>query len=93
MQSDIFHEFAEIFVPRYKIRLAIHLDEHADFALKMNVGGHDAFLRRAGGFCASCGDAFGAQDRFCFLEIAATFYKSALAIHHPRICFLAELFH
>ena len=91
MQSDIFHEFAEFFVPCYKIRLAIHLDKHADFPLKMNVGRHDTFLRDARGLSASSSDAFGAQDRFCLLKVAAAFHKSALAIHHPRVGLLAEL--
>src|SRR5205823_5417823 len=82
-----------LMIPCYKIGLAIHLDQHADFALKMNVRGHDAFFRRARGFSASSGDAFCAQDRFCLLKIAAAFDKGALAIHHPRVGLLAELFY
>jgi hypothetical protein len=37
MQRDIFHELSEILVSRNEISLAIHLYEHTNLALQMNV--------------------------------------------------------
>ena len=78
MQSDIFHELAEVFISRHEISLAIHLDEHTDFSLQMNVGRSDAFLCRAHSFFRSDGDAFSAQNRFGLFEVADAFDKSTI---------------
>src|SRR5437870_487444 len=45
VERDVFHETAEIFVLGHEISFAIYFDEHADFALQMNVRSDDAFLR------------------------------------------------
>ena len=92
MQGDVLHEVAEVFVLGHEIGFAIHFDEHADFALQMNVGGDNAFLGRARGFLARAGDAFRPQDRFGLFQIAASFGERALAIHNAGVGFFAELF-
>ena len=48
MERDVLHEGTKAFVFGHEISLAIDLDENADLALKVNVGGDDAFLGRAG---------------------------------------------
>ena len=37
MQCDVLHELPEVFISGYKIGLAIHLDEHTNLTLQMNV--------------------------------------------------------
>src|SRR5882757_7053097 len=90
MQRDVFHELPEILVPRYEISLAIHLYEHTDLALKVNVGSNDTFLRRARSFVARARDPFRAQNRLRFLQIAARFLQRAFAIHHACVGFLTQ---
>ncbi len=90
-KRDVLHECAEIFVLGDEIGLAIHFHQHADFSLQMNVGSDDSFLRRARRFLARAGDAFCAQDRFRFFQVAARFGQRAFAIHHARVGFFAEL--
>ena len=92
MKRDVLHESAEAFVLGHEIGFAIHLDENADFALKMNVGGDDAFLGRAGRLFARAGDPFGAQERFGFVEIASGLGQGAFAIHEAGVGLLAKLF-
>ena len=91
MQRDVFDELSEILVSRYEISLAIHLDEHTNFALQMNVGRDDAFLCRTRGLFRGAGDAFRAQNRFGLFEVAAAFDESTLAIHKSGIGLFAEL--
>src|SRR6516165_9056520 len=38
VQRNVFHELSEIFVSRHEISLAIHLYEHTNLALQMNIG-------------------------------------------------------
>jgi len=92
MQRDVFYELSEIFVSRYEIGFAIHLHEHTDFTLQMDVGGDDSLLCRTGGFFRGARDAFGAQDRFSFLQIAAALDESTLAIHESGIGLFTESF-
>src|SRR6516165_1665351 len=91
MQGDILHELSEILVSRHEISLAIHLYEHTNLALKMNVGGDDAL------FCCTCslfrgtGDAFRAQNRFGLFQVATALDESPLAIHKSGVGLFTEL--
>src|SRR5258705_6121170 len=84
MQRDVFHELSEILVSCYKISLAIHLDEHTNLALQMNVGGDDSLLCRTRGLFRGGGDALRAQDRFGLFQVAAALDESTVAIHKSR---------
>ena len=42
-------------------------------------------------FLLAPGDSFRAQDRFRFFQIAIRFRKRALAVHHARVGFFAQL--
>src|SRR5579862_1535482 len=57
----------------------------------MDVGGDDAFLRGAGGFLPGARDAFGAQDRLGFLDVAPGLGQGAFAIHHAGVGLLSKL--
>ena len=92
MKGDVLHESAKAFVLGHEIGFAIHLDKNADFALEMNVGGDDTFLGGARRFFARARDAFGAQERFGFVEIASRIGQGALAIHESGVRFFAKLF-
>src|SRR5437763_10644942 len=54
MQRDVFDKLPEILVSRHKIGFAVHLDEHTDFSLQMNIRGDDrSEERRVGKECRS----------------------------------------
>src|SRR5262249_45357621 len=91
MQRDIFYELPEVFISSYEISLAIHLYEHTNLALQMNVGGDDAFLCGTCGLFRGTGDAFCAQNRFGFPKVAVALDESALAIHESSIGLFTEL--
>src|SRR5882757_1116670 len=91
MQRDVFHELPEILVPRYEISLAIHLYEHTNLALQMNVGGDDSLLCRTRGLFRGGGDALRAQDRVGLVQVAAALDESTLAIHKSGIGLFTEL--
>ena len=92
VKGDVFDESTEAFVFGHEIGLAIDLDENADLALKVNVGGDDAFFGRAGRLFAGASDPFGTQKRFGFVEIASGLGQGAFAIHEARVGLLAKLF-
>jgi hypothetical protein len=89
VQGDVFYELAKILVPRHEVGLAIHLHEHANLPLQVNVGSHDAFFGHARRLLTSAGNSFGSQNRLRFFQITAALHKSALAIHETRVGFLA----
>src|SRR6267143_1248064 len=91
VQRDVFDEAAEIFVLGHEIGLAIDFNQHANFALQMNIRGDDALLGHARRLLARARDSFGSQNRFRFGEVATGFGQSAFAIHHSRVRFFAEL--
>ena len=91
MQRDVFHELSEILVSRYEISLAIHLDEHTNLALQMNVGGDDSFLCRTRGLFRGGGNALRAQDRFGLFQVATALDESTFAIHKSGIGLFTEL--
>jgi hypothetical protein len=82
---------SEILVPRYEISLAIHLYEHTNLALQMNVGGDDSLLCGTRGLFRSGGDALRAQDRFGLVQVAAALDESTFAIHKSGIGLFTEL--
>src|SRR4029450_5445756 len=57
VQRDVFHELTKIFVPGHKVRLAIHFHKNADLPLQVDIGSHDALLRRARCLFSCAGDA------------------------------------
>src|SRR5258705_13801622 len=85
MQCDVFHELSEILVSRYEISLAIHLYEHTNLALQMNVGGDDSLLCRTRGLFRGGGDALRAQGRFCLFQAAPALDERTFAIHKSRL--------
>src|SRR5262245_17549098 len=57
----------------------------------MDVGGDDSLLCRTSGLLRSARDAFCAQDRFGFFQVAAALDESTLAIHESGIGLFTEL--
>ena len=92
VQSDVLHEIAEVFVLRHEIGLAIHFDQHADFALQMNVGSDNAFLGRAGRFLARAGDALCAQNRLGFSKSPPASVSARLQSIMPALVFSRSCF-
>ena len=91
VECDVFHKRTEAIVFRDEIGLAVYLDEDADFALQMNVGGDDTFFGGAGGFLARARNTLGTQQRFGLVEIAPGLGEGPFAIHKARVGFPAEL--
>src|SRR6266511_3634745 len=89
VQGDVLYELAKILVLRHEVGLTIHLHEHANLPLQVNVGSHDAFFRCTRSLFTGAGNSFGAQNRLRFSQIAAALNKSALAIHETCVGFLA----
>ena len=73
-----------------EIRLAVHLDEHADFRAGQDGLGDDAFIGIAVGFLRGAGRAFFTQHVDGGLEIAVGLSEGALAFHQAGIGFFAE---
>src|ERR1044072_2575746 len=91
MQGDVLHELSKIFISRHEISLAVHLNEHTNLALQVNVGGDDSLLSCTRGLFCGTGDAFRPQNRFGLFEVAGTFDESTLAIHESSVGLFTEL--
>jgi hypothetical protein len=91
MKGDVLHELAKILVPRHEVGLTIHLYEHANFPLQVNIRSNDTFFRYTRSLLSSAGNSFGPQNRLRFLQITAALHESALAVHKTRVGFFAEL--
>ena len=84
---------AERFVARDEIRLAVHLDEHAELSAGRDVLGDGAFPGLARGLHGGGGLAFFAENVHGGVEVAFRFHERAFAIHHARAGHLAEFVH
>ena len=92
VKGDVLHEVAEVVVLGDKVGFAVDLDEDADLALHVNVGGDRSFFGGAVGFLAGAGDAFFTKEFFGGGEVPTGFGEGFFAIHHSRVGFFAEFF-
>ena len=81
---------AEGVIARHKVRLAVHLHEHAQFAVRRNVLGNGALLRVARRFYGGGCLALFAQNFHGNLEAAFRFDERLFAIHHAGPGHFAE---
>jgi hypothetical protein len=93
VHGDVVHQFLEIVGAGHKVTLAIHFDQHADFASGVNVAGYSAFLGHAARLLSGDRDSLLAQQDDRLLQIASGFGEGLLAIHHRCSGLLPELFH
>src|SRR5436309_2542893 len=81
---------AELVRASHEVRLAVHLDEHADAALAVDVGIDDSLRRLPAHALPYRGQALGPQDLPGAFDIATRFDERSLAIHHPGPGLLAQ---
>ena len=90
--GDIFGEGVEAVVLGDEIRLAVDLDEHADFGAGQDGLGDDAFLGFAICLLRGAGRAFFAQHIDGGFEVAIGLGERAFAFHQTGIGLFAEGF-
>ena len=91
MKTDVFRKRTELVVAGDKIRLAVDLDHHADFAADVNIALDEAFLGDAVSLLGGRRRAFFAQQRDGFLDVTVGFNQGAFAVHETRTCVGAQL--
>ena len=84
---------AEGVIARHKIRLAVHLHEHAQLSAGRDILGDGAFLGFARRFHGGGGLAFFAQNVHGGVEVAFRFDERLFAIHHAGPGHFAEFGH
>src|SRR5947208_6577896 len=84
MERQVFHERTEVIRVRHEVRLAVHLDQHPDRVVEMDVGVDQALVGTAAGALGLAGETLLAEDLRGALGIAVGLDQGALAIHHAR---------
>ena len=84
---------AEDVVARHKIRLAVHLHEHAEPSIRRDVLGDGAVLGVARGLHIGGRLALLAQNAHGVVEVALGFHERLFAVHHARAGHFPELAH
>ena len=85
------HEVVEVVGARHEVRLAVHLDHHADPAAEVDVGADRALCRGAAGALGGLRQAALAEDGDRLLHVAVGLGEGRLALHHARAGLVAQL--
>src|SRR5690606_11701276 len=93
MHGEVAGELLERLIARYEVRLALHLDQHAEAAVRVDIAADRALARLP--LCAlrSLRRTLRAQQVDRRLNVAVRLFQRLLALHHPRTRPLAELLH
>ena len=91
LHREVADELLEVLVAGHEVGLAVDLDEHAQPAAGVDVGGHLALAGVAAGLLGGCRLAPLAEQDDGLLEVAAGLLEGALAVHEAGAGALAEL--
>src|SRR5262249_19684057 len=92
LHGNLMSKFMKFLGAGYKIRFAIHLDEHTHFASRMDIRSDYAFRGGSSRLLGSRCDSLFPENRNRVFKIALSFFERGLAIHHARAGLLAQLF-
>src|SRR5712691_4158282 len=93
VHRNVVAQLLERFRARDKIRLAVQLDQYANFAARVNVAANESFGRFAHGFLRGRGLPFLSQDGDRFLYVPARFHERGAAVAETSVGPLAQFFH
>src|SRR6266581_3083494 len=82
VERQVFDERPELIRVRHEVRLAVHLDQHPDRVVEMDVRVDQALVGTAAGALGLAREALLAKDLRGALGIAVGLDQGALAIHH-----------
>src|SRR2546426_6000876 len=91
LHRQVLHELLELGGLGHEVRLAVDLDQDADFAPRMDVGADRAVRGRAGGLLRRLGEPPLAQQTERAVEVAGRLAERLLAVEEPRPRLLPEL--
>src|SRR5438445_8382479 len=93
LHRQIADELAEAVGLGHEVGLAVHLDQGAQLAVRMQVGVHEAFLGLAARPLLGVGEALLPQILGGGVEVAVAGGERGLAVHHAGARALAQLHH
>src|SRR6478736_4099079 len=91
LEADVLAERLEVVGLGDEVRLAVDLDEHADLAADVDVGMHQAFLRRARGELVDLVAELLAEDRDRLLRVALGLIEGLLDVEQTSPGLFPEL--
>src|SRR5215218_1481672 len=91
VQGDVAGELLELGRPRHEVRLAVHLHEHADAPVEVNVGLDETLGRGPPALLLGQRLAPLLQDLTGAFHVAVGLLQSALHVHHSGRSLLPEL--
>ena len=91
LQAHVAAERLELLVAGDEVRLAIHLEEHADLAADVDVAFDQAFLRGAGGKLVDLAAQLLAQERDRLLRVAVGLGESLFAVEQAGAGLFAQV--
>jgi hypothetical protein len=91
--GDLLHQLLELGVPRHEVGLAVHLDQHPDLAVVMDVVPDEAFARHAPAPLLGLRRPLLPEPLSGLIHIAAVLFERLLGVHHSDARHLAQLLH